>query len=286
MEFGEKIASLRKSNGMTQSELGTRLNVTFQAVSKWERGESYPDFETLSKISKIFGVSLNYFEDAEGEQAESETEEIAAASVEQAAPQPKMIGFCHACGKVVYENDEATTAPKVTCKQCYAKQMRAECEKQAAQKALAQKKERVRQAHVNNVLKRRNRGLIASAVICAAIFIILLISIVSDPEDWGYSLIGMAIVLLFGYTFFAQLFWDGIVFEICVFGGKIVGMPGVIFTLDLDGIIFLAVVKILFAILKLLIFVLTFLLAAFVAALISPFTFVPQLRKLNRGEEL
>ena len=46
MNNGEKIASLRKAKGMTQAELGAELNVTFQAVSKWERGESYPDFAT------------------------------------------------------------------------------------------------------------------------------------------------------------------------------------------------------------------------------------------------
>ncbi len=39
-KIGEHIASLRKEKGLTQSDLGERLGVSFQAVSKWERGIS------------------------------------------------------------------------------------------------------------------------------------------------------------------------------------------------------------------------------------------------------
>ena len=63
MNCGEKISRLRKSNNMTQAELGDALSVTYQAVSKWERGESQPDFDTISKISKMFQVPISYFED-------------------------------------------------------------------------------------------------------------------------------------------------------------------------------------------------------------------------------
>ena len=40
---GKQIASLRKAKGLTQNQLGERLNISFQAVSKWERGEALPD---------------------------------------------------------------------------------------------------------------------------------------------------------------------------------------------------------------------------------------------------
>lgn len=40
MNIGEKIVKARKEKGMTQAELGSELHVTFQAVSKWERGVS------------------------------------------------------------------------------------------------------------------------------------------------------------------------------------------------------------------------------------------------------
>ncbi len=62
MNCGEKIAALRKSRNMTQTELGNAMNVTYQAVSKRERGESEPDFDTMSKTVKFFDVPISYFE--------------------------------------------------------------------------------------------------------------------------------------------------------------------------------------------------------------------------------
>ena len=63
MSYGEKIAFLRKRSGMTQAELGEKLTITYQAISKWERDESDPDFATMSKIAKIFNVPLSFFEE-------------------------------------------------------------------------------------------------------------------------------------------------------------------------------------------------------------------------------
>lgn len=62
MNCGEKIAALRKSRNMTQAELGNAMNVTYQAVSKRERGESEPDFDAMSKTVKFFDVPISYFE--------------------------------------------------------------------------------------------------------------------------------------------------------------------------------------------------------------------------------
>ena len=61
--IGEKIAELRKEKGCTQADLGSYLNISYQAVSKWERGESCPDFTTMSKLAQYFSVPISYFED-------------------------------------------------------------------------------------------------------------------------------------------------------------------------------------------------------------------------------
>ena len=58
--IGNNISALRKQAELTQTELGSMLSFSDKAVSKWERGESVPDVETLVKISSIFGVDLNY----------------------------------------------------------------------------------------------------------------------------------------------------------------------------------------------------------------------------------
>ena len=57
--FGTKLQNLRKNNGLSQEELSDKLAVSRQAVSKWERGEVYPDTENLIAISKLFNVSLD-----------------------------------------------------------------------------------------------------------------------------------------------------------------------------------------------------------------------------------
>ena len=59
----EKIAKLikkiRKDNNLTQKELANKLNVTFQAVSKWETGKSTPDVDTLKRISDLYNIDIN-----------------------------------------------------------------------------------------------------------------------------------------------------------------------------------------------------------------------------------
>ncbi|MBQ8503966.1 MAG: helix-turn-helix transcriptional regulator [Clostridia bacterium] len=57
--FGNKLNTLRKQRGMTQSELGYQLNYSDKAISKWERGESVPDSYTVYKIAELFGVSVD-----------------------------------------------------------------------------------------------------------------------------------------------------------------------------------------------------------------------------------
>ena len=58
-KFGAYICHLRKNADMTQSELADRLNITRQAVSKYETGDSFPDIMILVNIADVFGVSLD-----------------------------------------------------------------------------------------------------------------------------------------------------------------------------------------------------------------------------------
>lgn len=58
-KFGAYLARLRKNADMTQSDLAIKLNLTRQAISKYELGDSFPDISTLVEISKIFNISLN-----------------------------------------------------------------------------------------------------------------------------------------------------------------------------------------------------------------------------------
>lgn len=59
MNFNEKLIELRKSKGLSQDELGQRLGVSRQTISKWELAQSYPDFQRLVLLSDYFGLSLD-----------------------------------------------------------------------------------------------------------------------------------------------------------------------------------------------------------------------------------
>ena len=60
MNLGIKIQQLRKSNGLSQEQLADQLNVSRQAISKWELGESTPDIDKVVQLSKVFQVSTDY----------------------------------------------------------------------------------------------------------------------------------------------------------------------------------------------------------------------------------
>ena len=57
MKINEKIYSLRKEKGLSQEELANELNVSRQTVSKWETGESSPDFDKIVPLCELFGIS-------------------------------------------------------------------------------------------------------------------------------------------------------------------------------------------------------------------------------------
>jgi transcriptional regulator with XRE-family HTH domain len=59
METKEILRSIREKNNLTQEQFAERINVTRQAVSRWENGETQPNTEILKVLSKEFGVSIN-----------------------------------------------------------------------------------------------------------------------------------------------------------------------------------------------------------------------------------
>lgn len=59
MEFGKKLASLRKVHHLSQEELGSELDVTRQTISNWELGVSLPNPEQLKRLSKLFQISID-----------------------------------------------------------------------------------------------------------------------------------------------------------------------------------------------------------------------------------
>ena len=59
MKFNERLLEIRKKQGLSQEELGAELQVSRQTISKWEAGQSYPDFQRLVMLSDYFGMTLD-----------------------------------------------------------------------------------------------------------------------------------------------------------------------------------------------------------------------------------
>lgn len=69
MTINEKLVQLRKSKGWSQEDLAEKLNVSRQAISRWENGTALPDAENLLQLSHLYDVSSDYLlnDDYEGD---------------------------------------------------------------------------------------------------------------------------------------------------------------------------------------------------------------------------
>lgn len=57
--FGENLKTIRKTKGYTQEELAIKIHVVRQTISKWEKGLSVPDADTLSKLADVLEISVS-----------------------------------------------------------------------------------------------------------------------------------------------------------------------------------------------------------------------------------
>lgn len=74
--MGERIRDLRMAQGMTQSDLAERMNVTDKAVSKWERNLSRPDIDSIPRLAEILGASVQELLDAPAKKRRGRADEI------------------------------------------------------------------------------------------------------------------------------------------------------------------------------------------------------------------
>ncbi len=86
MKLTEKLIFLRKQKGLSQLDVAERLNVSRQAISRWEVGTAVPNTDNLKYLSKLYGVPVDYLlhDDAElpDESTETQIEKSAGQSTE------------------------------------------------------------------------------------------------------------------------------------------------------------------------------------------------------------
>lgn len=88
--LSEKLYKLRKNSGLSQEQLAEQLNVSRQAISKWESGTAVPESEKLITISNYFGVSVDYL-------LKDDEEDKAKAIVSVMEEKPRMIAGIIIC---------------------------------------------------------------------------------------------------------------------------------------------------------------------------------------------
>ena len=288
-DYGTKIAELRAANKMTQAELGAKLNVTSQAVSKWENGLSEPDIESIRKICQIFNITFDEFFGAEPKQNTQDDEEPQEQEEELAPAQNQgiVLAYCDTCDRPLHDPKEYQVTIEngvqhTTCMQCIPKKeaakLKARDEKLAAQRRYMQDEE-------TRTLKK---GLLWGILGAVGLAVINLIGGISAKEEIGvWPIIVMTVLGAYGgEAMVAQFIWGNSVWDVFGFFLRTLKLPGVIFTLSLDGILFLIFVKILGAILSaivsVLLFIVGFIVTWFYAMIIFPFALIKQIREIKQ----
>lgn len=302
--LSQNIKNLRSEKGMTQKELAECLHVTPQAVSRWETGEVEPSVSTIGEIAVIFGVTTD--EIISGKKAEPKSEEVESVAeptpIVIEAPKP-VLALCTRCNKPLYESgdivrrspaavsagvtvvrrhghgrrhtvvSESSNIPTlIYCKEC-AKILDAKIKDEEERRRRERKEAALKEAK-----RKREKGLKFGGLLAA---VIIVLSVILSIKYTQSPIIPILISVVFAYAAFAFvscLFLDNNVVGDIFLGVAewgFVKFPGLIFSFDLDGIMWLIGMKILFAILGFLLGLaavcLALLLSFIVAMVVFPF---------------
>ena len=100
--FGERLKNYRKARKLTQEELAAKINVSGQAVSKWEKGECLPDVFNLKLLARLYRVSIDSLLDIDNEGTEKVVDTVKiGGAVFEIVKKPETI----LAGKIVYESE-------------------------------------------------------------------------------------------------------------------------------------------------------------------------------------
>lgn len=271
--LGDKIKSLRLERGLTQKDLADKLYVTPQAVSRWEKNEVEPSVSTLTEIANVLDVSVNKL------MGNQETEEKIVEKIVYKEPKP-VLAVCEQCKKPIYDGNDIVKSTNGRTQQSH-----------TICRACHERKERFEhQEAVNFGIRQRNKSFIWGGIFTALILIFTLIGTISLEKTTG-EIIGACIIALLFFPFLSCLYLKNNfiqdMFE--TIAGWSVKFPGLIYTLDLDGIIWLLTVKLAFWIIGILISIVCFLIAITLSLALSvfvyPFALVKSFKKPELAED-
>lgn len=272
MNYGQKIAQLRKDANLTQAQLGKQLNVSAQAVSKWEHSQAEPDLTMICKLCALFDISTDDFLESATKSDYSEKGEKTA--LESA------YGVCVGCGVLVSEDNLGQKEPKLMCKHCYSDYsqgiLQLEEEKQSA----------ISQDHKNDI-KKKKKSIILGLVAMAVVIAIGLTTSILTAEGTMLA-ISIFITLFFSYGAYALVgelildMGDAVLSIIEFFIESPIQLPMLIFDLDGDSLVVFFIFKIALSVLGFIVGVVLFLIGLVVGSVVSAFIFPFHMAKLNK----
>jgi len=229
MSLGKTIRDNRTHLDLTQKELADKLNVTAQAVSRWEQDIVEPSIETLKKMSLIFSTSLDQF------LTNPTIVTITQPQVQPVYDTRRQIGVCETCNKVILEGElihrhsVSRNQKVIQCDTCN-----------------TQRLAKLKETQIRSTKWKRFWGLFWGLLVGGFLLYATISGSVDGTLETDAALVGYVTsyaVFAFLFTFTAKnnfvhdFFW-----EITSWG--FVRMPGIIFSFDFDGLLFLIGAKI------------------------------------------
>lgn len=267
MTLGNLLASKRKMANLTQQQVGDALNVSPQAVSKWENDLAQPDLASLKRLAELYGVPVSQLIDAADEEKTPEEPAPEPAPEPTPAPQPSVtyievpqkpvLAVCEDCNKPLYEGKDIvrgvayhgkTSVPYVICAKCNQKR------KKSTAYSLLNEAQKAKRLAIT-------LGIIFALIVGIGLFF------VPQIRFWsillGFCTFCLTSCVVIDESFVGEMWQTMISWSFHA--------PGVIFTLDLDGLTWLIAVKLLFWILGAIFAVLAFLFGTAVGFVFAPF---------------
>ncbi len=304
MDFGNNIKELRIKKGMTQKDLANILNVTAQAVSRWENNEVEPSISTINQMAELFDCSIDeLFGKTKKEDVKSD-ENVIINVVEEKPKEEKEvivktnIAICNRCNKPLYEPSEikriahsshkvsghTTTTnnyDEIVCEDCYNKEQ--------------EKKKELEIINKENKKRQMKKRRVISIVVMALVFILfLIIGIIAIANSHGdkdttlggvfFICVGILGALFAGSLILGNNFIGDLWLTVSSWG--FVKFPGIIFTLDLGGLKFLIFCKVLFWILGILIALIAEIFATALCLVLSIISYPIALYRNLKGIEI
>ncbi len=270
MTLGNILASKRKLANLTQQQVGDALNVSPQAVSKWENDLAQPDLIALKRLAELYNVPVSQLIDAADEQA-AEASEPAPEPEPAPAPQPTVtyievpqkpvLAVCEDCNKPIYDGKDivrrtqhhgkSPSTNHVYCSVC------------------AKKRDRI--TAINQMEEaKKSKKLAIGWGIAFAVIVGVGLGVFTPIHFWAI-LLAFCTFCLTGCVFIDESFvgdmWQNMI-------SWSFHAPGVIFDLSLDGVLWLIAVKILFWIIGVLFAIAAFLVGTAIGFLFAPFAVI------------